>query len=140
MLFRSRADQYVYVEGGDTARLESRGNLYLFEDRIADRWDSVAMDLELVGDDGAGPGDCTLEPTGWLSLRDTNAYWYDVVFLASEADTVDTSTDTSCDGCGTLYIRGVESGTVCPDLSAAWDGRLDPPDVADFVLSIHDLP
>lgn len=135
-----RADQYVYVEGGDTARLEARGNLYLFEDRIQDRWDSVAMDLTLVGEAGAGPGDCTAEPTGWLSVRDTNAYWYDVVFLASEGDTVDTSVDTSCDGCGTLYIRGVESGTVCPDLSAAWDGRLDPPDVTAYVLSIHDLP
>lgn len=135
-----RADQYVYVEGGDTARLEARGNLYLFEGRVAERFDSVAMDLTFVGEAGAGPTDCTAEPTGWLSVRDSNAYWYDVVFLAAAGDTVDTELDPACDGCGTLYIRGVESGTVCPDLTFAWDGRLTPPDVSDFVLSIHDLP
>ncbi len=130
-----RADLYLAVEGGDAARLEARGNLYLYEDRIAERFDSLALDLTYLG--VGGPSDCTLEPSGWLSLRDSDAYWYDLVFLPGDAEDVDTGLDPACDGCGTLYVRGVESGEVCVDLSAAWDGRLEPPDVSEFVWSIH---
>lgn len=132
-----RADLYLSVEGGDAARLEARGNLYLFEDRVAERFDSVAADLTYLG--VGGPNDCTLEPYGWISVRDTNAYWYDLVFLPGDSETVDTGADPACDGCGTLYVRGVESGEVCVDLSAAWDGRLEPPGVEDYVLSIHGI-
>jgi len=130
-----RADVYLYVEGGDSARLEARGNVYLYEDRVAERFDSLAADLSYVG--VGGPSDCTREPTGWLSLRDSDAYWYDLVFLPGNADDVDTGLDPACDGCGTLYVRGVESGEVCVDLGAAWDGRLAPPETSEFVWSIH---
>jgi hypothetical protein len=131
-----RTDAYLYVEGGDSARLELRGNVYLFEDRIAERFDSLAADLVYLG--SGGPSDCLLEPNGWLSLRDTNAYWYDLVFLPGDSESVDTGLDPACDGCGTLYVRGVESGEVCVDLSAAWDGRLAPPETAEYVLSVYD--
>lgn len=137
-----RADLYVYAEGeGDGAdpgggtRLEARGNVYLFDDRLAERFDSVALDVVALA--SGGPSDCTLEPTGWLSVRDTNAYWYDLVFLPSGGEDVDTGLDPACDGCGELYIRGVPSGEVCVDLSAVWDGRLAPPETSEFVWSIH---
>lgn len=132
-----RADMYVAVEGGDASSLEARGNLYFFEHRV-DRFDSVAMDLRFV--EVGGASECTLEPYGWLSLRDENAYWYDLVFLPGDGDTVDTAVDPACDGCGDLYIRGVPSGQVCLDLSAVWDGRLAPPETEDYVLSLYDLP
>ena len=117
-----RADLYLAVSGGDVNALEARGNLYLYDDRLADRFDSVAMDLVLGGE-------CGSAPSGWLSLRDRDANWYDLVFDAA-----------SCDGCGALYLRGVAAGEVCPDLSLVWDGRLAPASLADFVLSSHDLP
>lgn len=137
-----RTDLYLYAEGSPTAgeaneRLEARGNVYLYTDRLADRFDSVAMDLAYVGPTDAAPTDCTLEPTGWLSVRDSDAYWYDLVFLP--ADLVDAGLSDACDGCGELYVRGVPDGQVCVDLSFAWDGRLAPPALADFALSIHDL-
>lgn len=138
-----RTDLYLYAEGGLTGaeaeRVEARGNVYLYSDRLADRFDSVAMDLAYVGPTNAAPTDCTAEPTGWLSLRDTDAYWYDLVFLPAGGESPDTGTSAACDGCGELYIRGVPSGQVCVDLSGAWDGRLAPPSIADFALSIHDL-
>ncbi|MFZ5481781.1 MAG: hypothetical protein ACOZNI_33780 [Myxococcota bacterium] len=131
-----RADLYTYATGGDADTLEIRGDVYLFEDRIAGRFDSLSMDL------ATSPDAC--EPYGWLSLRDENAYWYDLVFLPRDAeDASDTgSTNTpydECDGCGTLYLRGVESGEVCPDLSVVWDGRLAPPEIEEFVFSFHSL-
>ncbi|MES2645173.1 MAG: hypothetical protein V4850_37140 [Myxococcota bacterium] len=134
-----RTDLYLYAEGGDAERLEARGNLYLYEDRIADRFDSVAMDLSYVGPTNAAPTDCTLEPTGWLSVRDADAYWYDLVFLPADAEAPETGVSAACDGCGELYVRGVPAGQVCVDLSLAWDGRLAPPSIADFALSLHDL-
>lgn len=135
-----RTDVYLYAEGGGadaSARLEARGNVYLFEDRLAERFDSVAMDLSYVSPVGAAPTDCTLEPTGWLSVRDSEAFWYDLVFLPAGGE--DTGATDACDGCGALYIRGVPSGEVCVDLSGTWDGRLSPPAIADFALSLHDL-
>ncbi|MDP2308982.1 MAG: hypothetical protein Q8P18_23365 [Pseudomonadota bacterium] len=134
-----RTDLYLYAEGGEAERLEARGNIYLYEDLLADRFDSVAMDLAFVGPTNAAPTDCTLEPTGWLSLRDADAFWYDLVFLPADAETLDTGVSAACDGCGELYVRGVASGQVCVDLSLAWDGRLAPPSIADFALSLHDL-
>lgn len=134
-----RTDLYLYAEGGGAERLEARGNLYLYEDRLAGRFDSVAVDLTFVGPTDAAPTDCTLEPTGWLSVRDEDAFWYDLVFLPEAAEPVDTGGAAACDGCGELYVRGVASGQVCVDLSFAWDGRLAAPSVADFALSLHDL-
>jgi hypothetical protein len=136
-----RTDMYLYAEGGDAGRVEARGDVYLFDDRIAAHFDSVSLDLALIAPTGAGPSDCTAEPYGWIGLRDTDAYWYDVVFLPrDEEDATDAADLAACDGCGTLYVRGVESGEVCVDLSAAWDGRLAPPPIEDFVLPLHDLP
>lgn len=133
-----RADLYTYASGGDADALEVRGDVYFFEERLAGRFDSLSMDLALDPADECG------EPRGWLSLRDEDAYWYDLVFLPRDTDDAsDTGADNApydeCDGCGTLYLRGVESGKVCPDLSFVWDGRLAAPSIEDFVYSIHSL-
>lgn len=140
-----RTDLYLYQSGGDIDRIEARGNVYLFEGRMQGRFDSMAMDLEVVGTLGAGPSDCTLEPRGWIGLRDEDAFWYDLVFLPRDDSDItgpDYPNDplSDCDGCGTLYLRGVESGEVCPDFSFLFDGTREPPSVDEFILSLRDLP
>ncbi len=138
-----RTDLYLYATGGDVDELEARGNTYLFFDRLADRFDSTAMDFTLIGQRGAGPTDCTLEPYGWIGLRDENAYWYDLVFLPT--DLLDAQEPypndplSECDGCGTLYIRGVEQGEICVDFSVLF-AEITRPTVAEFVLPLHSLP
>ncbi|MCA9571082.1 MAG: hypothetical protein KC656_24750, partial [Myxococcales bacterium] len=138
-----RADLYVEVTGGDVESIELRGNAYFFTGTLAQRFDSIAVDLSFTGELGAGPDDCTLEPLGWIGLRDPDAVWYDLVFLPrSENDITGQPYPNDplqqCDGCGTLYIRGVEQGTVCPDFTGVFD--LTPPTVDEFVLSVRELP
>ena len=142
-----RTDLYLYATGGTAETLEARGNLFLFETRLSERFDSVAMDLTFTGPTGAAPEACTAEPVGWIGLRDENAYWYDLVF--QPADSTDSSSDSAdtpygaCDGCGTLYIRGIETieyGEVCVDFSWLWDA--DPvtlPAPEDFIFTARQL-
>lgn len=140
-----RTDMYLTYTGGDSERLEARGNVYFFEHRLAGRFDSLAMDLEIVGPLGATPDVCTLEPRGWIGVRDEDAYWYDVVFEPrsdQDATGPDYEPDpyTACDGCGTLYIRGLAQDVqVCPDLSFLWSGALVPPEGHEFALSVRSL-
>jgi hypothetical protein len=142
-----RTDLAMSVTGGDVQQLDLAGNVFLFDHLLQDRFDSVELDLELLGEGALGPDDCALEPRGWIGLRDEDAYWYDVVFLPRYADTTDTGAAdpdySSCDGCGTIYVRGVQAdaiGQVCLDFSSVWtDAPLEPPDPADFVLSLHSL-
>jgi len=140
-----RTDLYLYYSGGDADRLEARGNVYLFEGRIQDRFDSIVVDMELIGDLGRGPDDCVLEPRGYIGLRDTNAYWHDLVFLPRYEDDLTNNGFPNeplsvCDGCGTLYIRGVKTVDVCVDFSSVFSGGLIRPPIEDFVQSLHDLP
>jgi hypothetical protein len=138
-----RTDLYLFASGGDVDLLEARGNTYLFTDRLHERFDSTAMDLTLIGELGAGPTDCTLEPYGWVGLRDENAFWYDLVFLPTDLlDAQEPYTNdplSICDGCGTLYIRGVEQGQLCVDLSVLFP-EIERPSVEEFVLPLHSLP
>jgi len=141
-----RADIYLYATGGDADALETRGNLYFFDKRIAKRFDSVALDLSMMGPTGSGPDDCTEEPRGWIGIRDENAFWYDLVFQPRyDTDVNDTGYEnepySACDGCGSLYIRGLEqpSMEVCMDFSFLWDGAtLQPPAVEDFVFTMRE--
>ena len=47
-----------------------------------------------------------------------------------------------CDGCGKVYVRGVEAdpiGEVCPDFGALWQGGvIDVPALSDYVLDVRD--
>lgn len=140
-----RADLYLRATGGDVDTLEMRGEAYLFGPRIQQRFDSIALDVSMVGPTGLGPDDCALEPIGWIALRDEQAYWYDLVFLPGRSD--DSSSEpypndplSVCDGCGTLYVRGVESGKVCLDFDFLFDGSAELPELGDYILGLHDLP
>jgi hypothetical protein len=140
-----RAGLYLAATGGDADRIEARGDLYLFEHRIAGRFDSVAVQLALPGENAAGPTDCTLEPRGWIGLRDENAWWIDVVFLPTGEDdaTAEHPEDeyTACDGCGKVYVRGLEEeaiGEVCPDFSVFFaEGAVPQIPVTDYIQSGH---
>jgi hypothetical protein len=140
-----RTDLYLYATGGNADYIESRGNIFLFDALLSDRFDSVAMDLTFSGPTGAAPDACTAEPVGWIGLRDENAYWYDLVFQPADAtdSSADDTTYSACDGCGTLYIRGIETteyGEVCMDFSWLWDS--DPvtlPAPEDFIFTIQNL-
>jgi hypothetical protein len=142
-----RTDLYMRVTGGDVDSLEARGNVYWFNSLINERFDSAGMDLVLVGENGAGPDDCTLEPKGWLGIRDENAYWYDLVFMPKDAEDSTGYLDeehSTCDGCGILYLRGVETenyGKICPDFSGLWSGdnSIDLPVATDFLLTLQQL-
>src|SRR5690606_22369797 len=50
-----RADLYRHLTGGDTQRLIARGEAYFFTGRLHDRFDSLAMDLEMPGPGSVGP-------------------------------------------------------------------------------------
>jgi len=134
-----RTDLYIQASGGDADTLELRGNVFFPDHRIAERFDSTAMELSLAGETGAAPGTCTAEPKGWMGIRDENAWWVDVVFLPL-GDTEVADDDPTCDGCGTVYIRGLEDetlGEICLDFDTIW-ATISPPDSADFALSLRD--
>lgn len=134
-----RASMYMDATGGEAPTLELRGAAYLFGPRIAGRFDSIDLDLSF----GSDP-DCTLEPHGWIALRDEDAIWYDLVFLPAQdqGETWDDQGLGACDGCGTLYVRGLETieyGQVCPDLSG-WAVRSDTlPDPDSFLLTLREI-
>lgn len=143
-----RTDLSLYATGGDAALYEPAGNLFLFDHKLQDRFDSVEMDLSFAGEGSLGPDDCALEPRGWIGLRDENAYWYDVVFQPRYDEDVNDTGDpaspySACDGCGTLYLRGVEAteiGDVCLDFSFVWaEDPFTPPGVEDYVLTLRQL-
>jgi hypothetical protein len=140
-----RTDLFMFVTGGDVDRIEARGNVYMFEPQLAERFDSIAVDMALQGPLGAGPDDCVLEPLGWLGLRDVDALWYDVVFLprfredvAGEAYPNDPL--SVCDGCGRLYVQGIEQEgmEVCVDFSFLFE-EFPLPDPDEYVLPLHAL-
>lgn len=136
-----RSDLALYASGGDVNELQLDGNVYAFDDRIQDRFDSFEMDLDFLGEGAAGPDDCTAEPAGWIGLRDTDAYWYDLTFQPRYDDTGAPAAE--CDGCGELYVRGVadgDLGPVCLDFSFVWsDAPVTPPDAEGYTLSLHSL-
>ncbi len=145
-----RTDLSVYATGGDASLLELRGNLYLPDGLMMERFDSFEIDASFPGPGAAGPEDCALEPKGWLGLRDQNAWWYDVVFLPRYDDDLSDVQDSGvenarsvCDGCGTLYLRGVEAveiGQVCMDFGFLFtEEPVAPPVTADYVLSLHQI-
>ena len=143
-----RTGMYTSATGGDADTLELRGDVYLFEHRIQHNFDSVSIDIRLPGPAGSAPDACTAEPRGWIGLRDENAFWIDVVFMPLEGqDSTGPSYEdpsySECDGCGTVYVRGIQAeplGVVCPGFEGLWeDGVLPVPEIADYVLDVRDI-
>jgi hypothetical protein len=136
-----RSELTVTLTGGDVDNFEARGDVYMFSEVFLDRFDSIGVDMELQGPKGAGPEVCTQEPLGWIGLRDSNAYWYDVVFQPRfEEDIVDIDFANDplsmCDGCGKLYVQGVEQDVqICVDFSFLFErNAIQLPQEEDFVL------
>ncbi len=142
-----RTDMYLFYTGGDADTLEVRGNVYFFDHRIQTRFDSLHVDVAFASPASTPPEGCALEPSGFISIRDENAFWYDLVFEPRyDADATDEDYEndpySECDGCGTVYVRGLEQPgiEVCPDFDFLWDGgTLVPPAVEDYALSMRDV-
>lgn len=130
-----REDLYIQYTGGNQDILNLRGDLFLLQETF-DRFDSVSLDITLYGPTGAPPGACLLEPYGYIGLRDTSAYWYEVIFLPIEG-AESGAESAECDGCGTLFVRGVEQpDPVCMPFEGIWD-KLSPPVLTDYIFSIR---
>lgn len=140
-----RTDLYMYVTSGDIDSIEASGNVYMFTPQLMGRFDSIGVDMLLQGPLGAAPDDCTQEPLGWIGLRDADAIWYDVVFLPRTREDVAGETYPNdplsvCDGCGRLYVQGIEQVgvDVCVDFSFLFDD-FPVPNTDDYVLPLHAL-
>lgn len=140
-----RTDLFVNVVSGQAPYFEARGNLYLYEEILHDRFDSVAVDIAFPGPGRAGPEDCALEPLGWIGVRDSDAFWYDVVFLPRhQSDSLNADENDGiaalCDGCGQLFVHGLPMPgiEVCPDFSFLFDGSIETPVSSSYVLTFRD--
>lgn len=123
-----------------TLELALKGNVYLFEPLLQGNFDSLVVDLAWAEPEALGPDECTQEPRGWIGVRTPDATWFHLVFQPREEDVAsgeayDNSPYTDCDGCASLYVRGVaQEQLICTDLSWLWsDPRLSPPDPAGFL-------
>ncbi len=141
-----RTDLFISTTGGDVDTFEARGNVYFFSPQLQGRFDSIQVDMSMVGPTGASPEDCTLEPVGWIGVRDPDAYWYDVVFLPRFREDLaeqpyDNPELSDCDGKGRLYIQGIEQVGVDVELdfSFLFDGSFPLPDADEYVLPFHSL-
>lgn len=141
-----RTDLFMSITGGDVDTFQARGNVYFFTPQLHGRFDSIAVDMSLVGPTGAAPTDCQLEPLGWIGLRDADALWYDVVFLPRFREDIvgepyPNDPLSVCDGCGRLYVQGIEQEgmEICVDFSFLFDGSFPLPDPDDYVLPLHAL-
>lgn len=130
-----REDLYLAYSGGSADQLTMRGDLFLLQETF-DRFDSVSLDLTLYGPKGAPPNTCLKEPYGYIGLRDTSAYWYEVVFMPMDQSEAGADSP-ECDGCGTLFVRGVEQpDPVCVSFDDIWQ-TLQPPVLTDYVYSVR---
>ncbi len=129
-----RADLSVRSAGGESTEFEGQGELHLLDGLVAGRFDSIGLDLWLGGG-------CEAEPVGWIGLRDPDATWFDLVFQAPETDSAPYANPPygACEGCGTLYVRGVAQAEVCLDLAVLLEDPTPPPAAAGFVPSTRAL-
>ena len=139
--FRGNVDLATASDG--TMTIDA--NLYLFGEPLLGRFDSVVLDIEFQ--EG-----CADEPVGYVGLRGTDGYWFDVYFMpkfAADDPTVEAQAypyeiidNPVCDGCGHLFVRNVRVDAVpdvCPDFGSL-AGALSAPPVDEYVLTLHDPP
>ncbi len=139
--FRGSSD--VAYDSSGTLHVDA--NLYFFGDPLLDRFDAIAVDIDF--EDG-----CTDEPLGYIGLRGTDGFWFDIYFLpryaaddptaAASAYPYELIEDPTCDGCGSLFVRNVRAelpNDVCPDFASVAAG-LGAPTIDEYVMTLHDLP
>lgn len=136
------ASSITYTNGGISS---IDANLFLFGDPLLDRFDAVVLDLEFAED-------CADEPIGYIGLRGTDGYWFDIYFLPrfeagnptaeAQAYPYELIDNPTCDGCGNLFVRNVRAeqpNIVCPDFAGV-TANLTAPTVDEYILTLHDLP
>ncbi|MDP6932103.1 MAG: hypothetical protein QGG40_04265 [Myxococcota bacterium] len=98
----------MYITGGFSGLTGEVTTVYLDEVLIVD---------ELLGTN------CEDEPSGTISVRDQDGYWYDVMFDGPTFEEFEVDEET-CDGCGSAWFRGEYVGDACVDFSPwlEWDG------------------
>ena len=90
---------------------------------LAGAVETVAFEGVILTEEAVGSA-CDLEPSGTVSVRAADGNWYDVVFDSPEEVGEPMLGDGLCDGCGTLWFRGLQLDGVCVDFGALtdWDG------------------
>lgn len=67
-----------------------------------------------------GYSDCEDEPSGTISIRDSDGEWYQAVFDGPAYDGAEVF-PPDCDGCGEVWFRGEKLGEVCPAFTVFTD-------------------
>lgn len=135
----------VAIDTSSAGNLTLDANLFLFGEPLLGRFDSIVADLEFTDE-------CSEEPVGYVGIRGTDGYWFDVYFLPRydpDDGTVDSQAypyeiidDAVCDGCGHLFVRNVQIEDVplvCPDFGGV-RSSVTAPAVDEYVLTLHDPP
>ena len=68
---------------------------------------------------------CEAEPSGVISIRDSDGEWYQVLFDGPAYSGAE-SFPPDCDGCGELWFRGEQLGEICPDFRTLTDWEETP--------------
>ena len=68
---------------------------------------------------------CMLEPSGNISIRDSEGDWYLASFQGAPYSWAPVFSP-ECDGCGDVFYRGERMGSICPDFSAMTDWEVRP--------------
>ncbi len=141
-----RTDLAMELNGGTLKSATLTGNVYVFEPLIQGNFDSMVVDMTWAEPAALGPEECESEPRGWIGVRTPDATWFHLVFQPREEDVAsgenyDNDPYSACDGCATLYVRGVPmDASVCVDLSWLWsDPRFTAPDPSGYLPSLRDL-
>ncbi|MDP2315715.1 MAG: hypothetical protein Q8P41_22650 [Pseudomonadota bacterium] len=110
---------YVVPESGNYVSID--GGL----SGLGGELDTVVFDAVVLFDFGDAGSPCPTEPSGVVSVRDSDGDWYDVVFdgPSEYGEAVDAEL---CDGCGSAWFRGEPLGEVCADFTSLLDWEASP--------------
>lgn len=85
---------------------------------LSGSYSAVAFDTCGIVDDSLGYGGCGEEPSGVLSMRQSDGGWVDIVFdPVGDEEGIVIDDMSLCDGCGTAWDGEEPLGTVCLDFS-----------------------
>jgi hypothetical protein len=110
---------YNYYDLGNETALSSDGSISGIKGEV----NAALLDDVYIYTAGLG-STCEAEPSGTISLRDSEGEWYHITFDGPAFGGAPVFTP-DCNGCGQVSYRGEDLGEVCPDFSALlhWEGR-----------------
>ena len=105
---------------GDGAKLVALGGMLEVEDGPISA--VILEDLYLVQESLGAT--CGLEPSGSISILDSEGNWYGLSFDGPTGEDWDVD-PALCDGCGTAWYRGERLGEACVDFSVltSWEEK-----------------